>query len=186
MAKRKSGIQQTRGEATKEKATGLNVRQVVTFGLIVVASGALAALAISSVLAPQVERATKTPEAWEYDPVANRHWHPDHAHWHPGPPPSVFGDGVEPPPYIPNPQPWQYDEATDRHFDPGHGHWHSGPPPEGVDANTLVSPVRSDRVDPPPGITNPTPWQYDPVTDRHYHTPHQHWHAGPPPPPDQR
>ena len=28
-----------------------------------------------------------TPEPWEYDPVNNRHWHPNHGHWHQGPPP---------------------------------------------------------------------------------------------------
>ena len=34
-----------------------------------------------------------------------------------------------------------------------------------------------------PGIPNPTPWQYDPVTNKHYDpTPgHVHWHTGLPP-----
>ncbi len=34
-----------------------------------------------------------------------------------------------------------------------------------------------------PAISNPTPWQYDPVTNRHWvPTPgHLHWHSGPPP-----
>ena len=33
----------------------------------------------------------------------------------------------------------------------------------------------------PPGITNPTPYQYDAVTNRYYDPNHEHWHAGAPP-----
>lgn len=28
------------------------------------------------------------PQPWEYDLVLNRHWDPQHGHWHDGPPPS--------------------------------------------------------------------------------------------------
>lgn len=28
-----------------------------------------------------------TPEPWHYDAAQDRHWHPEHAHWHSGPPP---------------------------------------------------------------------------------------------------
>jgi hypothetical protein len=61
-------------------------------------------------------------EPWEYDAATNRHWDPNHRHWHEGPPPARAADGT--------PEPWQYDPATNKHWDPRHGHWHSGPPPE--------------------------------------------------------
>jgi peptidyl-prolyl cis-trans isomerase A (cyclophilin A) len=32
-----------------------------------------------------------TPEPWEYDPVKNRYWNPDHGHWHSGRPPAGRG-----------------------------------------------------------------------------------------------
>lgn len=28
-----------------------------------------------------------TPAAWTHDVAGNRHWDPNHGHWHPGPPP---------------------------------------------------------------------------------------------------
>lgn len=28
-----------------------------------------------------------TPAPWTYDPATNRHWDPNHNHWHDGPPP---------------------------------------------------------------------------------------------------
>ena len=34
-----------------------------------------------------LEAVGDTPEPWEYDLVTNRHWDPDHGHWHDGPPP---------------------------------------------------------------------------------------------------
>jgi len=37
------------------------------------------------------------------------------------------------------------------------------------------------KVAAPPNIPNPSPWQYDAVTDRHYDANHAHWHNGPPP-----
>ena len=30
----------------------------------------------------------ETPRPWEYDLVLNRHWDPEHGHWHDGPPPA--------------------------------------------------------------------------------------------------
>ncbi len=44
----------------------------------------------------------------------------------------------------------------------------------------VFSPARSDLT---PGIPNPAPWQYDPVTDRHWVATvgHNHWHQGRPP-----
>jgi hypothetical protein len=58
------------------------------------------------------------PEPWQYDPVANKHYDPDHGHWHLGQPPSVT-----------NPEPWQYDPNTNKFWHPGHNHWHDGQPP---------------------------------------------------------
>lgn len=95
-----------------------------------------------------------TPDSWHYDEANNRHWHADHGHWHPGPPPLQHRDsqalpsadaapeqpegpalslpGFGPPPPrepVETPEPWEYDEARDRHWHAGHGHWHRGPPP---------------------------------------------------------
>jgi hypothetical protein len=75
------------------------------------------------------------PTPYQYDAATNRHYDPDHRHWHAGPPPSAglrgttSGIEVPAPPGITNPTPYQYDAATDRHYDPAHAHWHSGPPP---------------------------------------------------------
>ncbi len=35
--------------------------------------------------------AQRMVQPWQYDPVANRHWHPSHSHWHAGPPPGEPG-----------------------------------------------------------------------------------------------
>ena len=133
------------------------------------------------------------PSPWQYDAVSDRHYDPNHAHWHSGPPPtnpiisplgssSTSGSQVPAPPNITNPSPWQYDAVTDRHYDPNHGHWHNGPPP----TNPVTSPLGSSstsgsQVPAPLNITNPSPWQYDAVSDRHYDPNHAHWHNGPPP-----
>jgi hypothetical protein len=31
------------------------------------------------------------PKPWEYNPATNQHWHPEHGHWHDGPPPADAG-----------------------------------------------------------------------------------------------
>lgn len=75
------------------------------------------------------------PMPWQYDAATDRHYDPNHMHWHAGRPPAPgsrvasSGDQVPAPPGITNPTPWQFDATTNRHFDPNHGHWHSGPPP---------------------------------------------------------
>lgn len=81
---------------------------------------------------------TRTPAAWEYDPVNNRHWDPGHGHWHNGPPPFDVQE-QQPRPIFPAdigiggvdgvPAPWHYDAANNRHWHAPHGHWHGGPPP---------------------------------------------------------
>lgn len=37
-----------------------------------------------------------------------------------------------------------------------------------------------------PGSSQPVPWVYDLIEDRHWNPIHGHWHDGPPPPLDQR
>ncbi len=86
----------------------------------------------------QVPAPSNSPSAqpWQYDTATDRHFDPNHGHWHSGLPPTdrgavkppAPGDRVPAPPNVTNPSPWQYDAATDRHYDPNHGHWHSGPP----------------------------------------------------------
>ncbi len=83
---------------------------------------------------------SQTPTAWQYDPETDRHWDPQHGHWHPGPPPvepiDFFAD-TNPPAATgagtgasgTTPAPWQYDPQTNRHWHAQHGHWHDGRPP---------------------------------------------------------
>ncbi len=103
-------------------------------------------------------------------------------------------------PGIQNPTPWQYDPVTDRHWDPtvGHKHWHTGLPPDNPGATATTStfsstpnPAFSPTTRPSsgvPDIADPQPWEYDPVTNKFWNPlpGHLHWHAGQPPPPDQR
>lgn len=134
------------------------------------------------------------PQPWQYDPATNQHWNPNpgHVHWHSGPPPTnpvtsplgssaTSGTKVPSPPDIPNPQPWQYDAATYSHYDPNHAHWHSGLPPNDSNAPAVSGSVSGSEVSAPLNITNPSPWQYDVVSDRHYDPNHLHWHSGRPP-----
>ncbi|MHC4416665.1 MAG: hypothetical protein ACYS0G_15445 [Planctomycetota bacterium] len=113
-------------------------RFLLTCCLILIVAGAIIAIAVplapfskpeQGAVAPPpgaTPQPVQTPQPWEYDPVANRHWHPDHGHWHQGPPPA---DPSNTTPSIQNPQPWQYDPQTNKHWHPDHGHWHDGPPP---------------------------------------------------------
>ncbi|MCH7870940.1 MAG: SEC-C domain-containing protein [Planctomycetes bacterium] len=84
----------------------------------------------------------QTPIAWQYDPATDRHWDPQHGHWHDGPPPPRpidFFANTNPPAAAgagtavsgATPAAWEYDPQTNRHWHPQHGHWHDGqPPPE--------------------------------------------------------
>ena len=79
--------------------------------------------------------ATPTPAAWQYDAANNRHWNPEHGHWHDGPPPSPTGLPQESTTRAASsrsatPAAWEYDAANNRHWNPDHGHWHDGPPPQ--------------------------------------------------------
>ena len=45
---------------------------------------------------PSVPSASsQAPTAWQYDPETDRHWDPQHGHWHNGPPPP---ESQRPPP----------------------------------------------------------------------------------------
>ncbi len=85
-----------------------------------------------------------TPEPWQYDAANDQHWHPAHAHWHPGQPPAdteaalAGGTTTTTTTIIPSPDtsgssetriPWEYDAVNDQHWHAGHGHWHPGPVP---------------------------------------------------------
>jgi hypothetical protein len=84
-------------------------------------------------------------QPWSYDAATNRHFDPNHGHWHDGPPPPPEARGAAsamPPPGAvtpgvgapaagPTPAPWTYDAANNQHWNPDHGHWHPGPPPAG-------------------------------------------------------
>ncbi len=80
--------------------------------------------------APRPVPAIANPEPWQYDPVTNQHWEPNHKHWHVGQPPSPAQRAQQQQqPAISNPQPWQYDPVTNKHWEPNHQHWHPGQPP---------------------------------------------------------
>ena len=98
---------------------------------------------------------------------------------------------------IGNPRPYQYDPVNNQYWDPrpGHVHWHPGQPPANVATGTPAfggttiagttlggtSIVNSGSVSGDPNIANPTPWQYDSATNKHWHPDHGHWHNGPVP-----
>jgi len=117
-------------------------RSILSFALP--AAGVLLSLVALSLIAspeepprPLVSSSGPTPDPWEYDATSDRHWHPSHAHWHDGPPPTgVNQPGAESVPSPPasrtgTPEPWEHDVANDRHWNPEHRHWHDGPPPSG-------------------------------------------------------
>ncbi len=92
---------------------------------------------------------------------------------------------------IRNPKPNQYDPVTDRYWHVqagGNAHWHKGRPPvdagtatPGFDPTTILNSGTLSSSN--PSIPNPTPGQYDPVTDRYGHVPaggNAHWHKGRP------
>ena len=84
-----------------------------------------------------------------------------------------------------NPKDYQYDPLTDRywHPQPGNAHWHPGQPPAHAGTATFGTPpiITSGSTTPDPDIPNPTPWQYDPGTNKHWYADHSHWHDGPVP-----
>jgi hypothetical protein len=125
----------------------------------------------------------RAAEDWEFDETNDRHWNPDHGHWHEGPPPPpemrVQETSSETNPNVASPEPWQYDPASNQYYDPGHEHWHSGPPPPPAQRTTVSTQARPATGN--PNIPNPEPWQYDALSNRHFNPNHGHWHNGPPP-----
>lgn len=97
---------------------------------------------------PAVLPVATPPAPWAYDAASNRHWHPEHGHWHDGPPPSQTnlpsGNVTSPgspeatAPAASTPAPWQYDAASNRHWHPDHGHWHDGPPPSSPNGESAI------------------------------------------------
>jgi len=142
------------------------------------------------------------PRPNQYDPLTDRYWHVPvggTAHWHNGQPPAnaaaastIFNSSSSSSvnPNIPNPTPNQYDPVTNRYWHVpvgGTAHWHNGQPPANSAAatpgfNPTITTGSSSSFN--PDIPNPTPNQYDPVTDRYWHAPvggTAHWHNGQPP-----
>lgn len=135
------------------------------------------------------------PKPYEYNPLTNKHWDPEHKHWHDGPPPTTStvtpGTGSQPPltpsmgapstlPTVQTgtttPKPYEYNPATNQYWDPGHNHWHSGQPPSPDSQKVLnaVPPVMADT-------TTHKPYEYDAVKNQHWDPNHRHWHSGKPP-----
>ena len=103
------------------------------------------------------------PAAWSYDPRTNKHWNPDHRHWHDGPAPATATAGrdsagrtitVSPPRPVspvatPEPSPWTYDESRKQYWDPRHHHGHNGPQPSLAKRESLMAlPPRGATVTP--------------------------------------
>ena len=196
----------------------VNLRLVTMLAMILVVAGGVIWLSVAVQDNPAARAGTPSfgrtipplanssgilnPRPNQYDPVTDRYWHAPavgNAHWHQGPPPA--GGGTVTPgfgtttvvnsgslsnlnPSIPNPTPGQYDPVTNRYWHApvgGNAHWHNGrPPAEGGTTTTLNSGSSSAN----PDIPNPTPGQYDPVTNRYWHAPvggNAHWHNGRPP-----
>ncbi len=122
-----------------------------TGGLVVVAALVIVPIAVINAKAGKSDGtsspgapsgSSQTPTAWQYDPETDRHWDPQHGHWHPGPPPvepidffadtnSPAADGAGTGASGATPAAWQYDPQTNRHWNPQTGQWHDGrPPPE--------------------------------------------------------
>lgn len=148
------------GDAGEPAGRKVNVRFVTLAAFIVLVAGGIVALSMTvpdkpaattagrslptSIPPPANTTGIQNPRAFQYDPVTDRHWDPNHGHWHPGQPPANATSGTpssQPStttitkgnstgtPAITNPQPWQYDPATNKHWHPEHGHWHDGPAP---------------------------------------------------------
>jgi hypothetical protein len=84
------------------------------------------------------------------------------------------------------PKPYEYNAATNQYWDPAHKHWHDGPPPPptGAAAPASTTPVNSPLL--PDTGRGPKPYQYNAATNQYWDPNHQHWHNGPPPPPESQ
>jgi hypothetical protein len=113
-----------------------------------------------------------TPQPWQYDGPRNRFWHPDHGHWHIGPPPDPSQRAAatatqtttpavdqSPLPGGITPTPNYYDEAKNRYWVAEHSHWHSGRPPAatGTTGTTTATPATPAAPTPQPAPAQPEP-----------------------------
>jgi hypothetical protein len=123
-----------------------------------------------------------TPQPWQYDAPRNRFWHPDHAHWHDGPPPdpaqraasaatrTATTTNLPAPPGVDQsplpggavPAPNYYDAAKDRYWVAEHAHWHPGRPPATATATPAATPATTTAPAPlpsgqPPATPPPAP-----------------------------
>lgn len=158
-----SGKPQVRccGENAK---TRINLRMIVIWSFIILVGSAITVIAFNR---PSSETPTTTvgatPTPYQYDPITNKHWDPVAQHWHDGPAPtgatsnpfqlSAGGDPAATSPLNPT----NFNSAT-----------------SGINLSS------GSKVPAPANIINPTPWQYDAATHRHYDPNHAHWHSGRP------
>jgi hypothetical protein len=131
-----------------------------------------------------------TPKPYEYNPATNKHWDPQHKHWHDGPPPltaTTEAASNTPTPLNPaalatgqtaanTPKPYEYNPATDQYWDPGHNHWHNGKPPS-PESQKVLNAVPAAAAD---TVTH-KPYEYDSVKNQYWDPEHNHWHNGKPP-----
>lgn len=136
-----------------------------------------------------------TPKPYEYNPMTNKYWDPEHKHWHDGQPPLTpsttpainteqpLNPATGMPPTLPTsqtgtttPKPYEYNPATNQYWDPTHGHWHSGRPPS-PDSQKVLNSVPPTTAD----TTTHKPYEYDAVKNQHWDPEHRHWHPGKPP-----
>ncbi len=133
---------------------------------------------------------TSEPKPYEFNPLTNKYWDPEHKHWHDGPPPLTSPTAPQTvsqqpinPTALPTaqtgtstPKPYEYNPATNQYWDPTHGHWHNGqpPPPESRQAANTVPPAVADTA-------THKPYEYDSVRNQFWDPEHKHWHNGKPP-----
>ena len=156
-----SGKPQARccGENAKTK---INLRVIVIWSSIILVGSAITVIAFNRPSGETpITNVGATPAPYEYDPITNRHWDPSHAHWHNGAAPAGAGAANTP---------IQLSNGGD-------------PLAPAINPTISTSPTGTNAtsgtaVPAPPGVTNPTPWQYDAATDRYYDSNHGHWHSG--------
>jgi hypothetical protein len=120
------------------------------------------------------------PQPWQYDAPRNRFWHPDHAHWHDGPPPdpsqrtaaTPTTSGTAPATAAVPPGAAGQPRATVTRL--------PDPVSNAMSKINQPAPVAVDQT-PLPGGLMPTPNYYDAVKNRYWSAEHYHWHPGRPP-----
>ncbi len=149
--------------------TKMNLRVIVIWSSIILVGSAITVIALNRPSGETpITNVGATPAPYQYDPITNKHWDPVAGHWHDGPAPAGATNSPFQLSQSPNP-------AAASLLDPTIFNSASG-------ANA----ASGSKVPAPANITNPTAWQYDVATHRHYDPNHGHWHSGRPPnDPDQ-